>query len=546
MSANFNSSGKYNTNNFSKNIASEIDYKSLNPHEDLSTNLMSILEKEVDKLKKESEEFKKIQNANKFGKNSYGDQVQEEKVITNYLCTKDDRMQALKHVTTQAKPEYMSLEELQKMKDENAKRLLEIENQYYQQKVKAENRAKNIDDFVNRDESKKITVEEINEILRNEEDYFQKDFKATGKNVKKNKFIDVDETGKIQKRKFIQRPKSTKNIRRFAEKELDKPLNRNEEKYVKKYVEYVIKKKKFSNPNEDSADEQEDWNKTKILSQNHRGGVNRNDRLSGHLFNDEYSFYYMSINSENTPKSLSLKSFKTPKNSAGKNKNKKFSRKSNDKHLKKNYHITEDSAVNCNYKMSNDKIFKKSFNQKSQTENSKISNNNNINYNNINENPNERTYTNNNNNNSNNGSAIQKSNNKSNLNSHLAFGKLIFQLLDKSKSGSVPKVDLLKELELDEIILADLGFESQEDLVHKLQDFKSEKEGYLDEQEFIAFLLSRSDLNEEYLENYRNNNTDGNMHEENNYDFDAAADMENIDNKYYQGEEVQYFESIQI
>jgi len=506
---------------------------------------MSILEKEVEKLKKESEEFKKIKSVN--NKNSYysGNQVNEEKVITNYLCSKDDRMQALKHVTTQGKPEYMSLEELQKMKEENAQRLLEIENQYYQQKIKAENRAKNLDDFVYRDENKKISIEEINDILRNEEEYFQKDFKA-GKNVKKNKFVDVDENGKIKKRKFLKRPKSTKNIKRFAEKELDKPLNKNEEKYVKKYVEYVIKKKKFSNPDEDSADEQEDWNKTKILSQNSKGGVNRNDGFSGNFYNDDYSLYYLSINSENTPKSLSLKSFKTPKNSKSKNKNKKFSRKSNDKYLKKNYQLTEDSLVNCNYKMSNDKIFRKSFNQKCHTENSsKISssnNNKNININitnNQNQTQNERTQT-NYKNNYNNTSAIQKTN----MNSHLAFGKLIFQLLDKCKTGFVTKVELLKELDLEENIIVDLGFENQEDMVHKLQQFQSEKEGYLDEQEFIAFLLSRSDLNEEYFENYMNDNADGNMLEENNYDFDAAADMENVDRNYYQGEEVQYFESI--
>ena len=489
----------------------------------------------MQKLKKESEEFKRMQNSNKFRKSNKENEINEEKVITNYLCTKDDRMQAIKHVTTQDKPEYMSLEELQKMKEENAKRLVEIENQYYQQKLKAEQRAKNMDDFIFREENEKISLEEINGILRNEEDYFQKDFKD-GKN-KKNKFIDIDESGEIQKRKFIKRPKSTKNIKRFAEKELDKPLNKNEEKYLKKYVEYVTKKKKFSNPNEDSADDQENWNKTKILSQNARGGVNRNDQLSGHLYNDDYSIYYLSINSENTPKSLSLKSFKTPKNSTSKNKNKKFSRKSNDKYFRRNHQLTEDSAVNCNYKMSNDQIFRKSSNQKYNTEISKMSN---VNNNNI-ENQNERIPTNNNNNSGNN-SALRK-NNKSNMNSHLAFGKLIFQLIDKSKSGSVAKVELLNELELDENILFDLGFESQEDLIQKLQEYKSEKEGFLDEQEFIAFLLSRSDLNEEYLENYRNNYVEANMQDENNYDFDAAADMENIDNKYYQGEDVYYFES---
>jgi len=463
---------------------------------------MSILEKEVQKLKSESENFKKLKEKNNNLKNTFKTSVIEDKVNTNYLCSKDDRMQAFKHVTTQGKAEYMSLEELQKLKDENAKKLLQIENQYYEQKLKAEQRAKNIDEFIYRDENKKITIEEINEILRGEENYFQKDFKNKKKNYdnsddknKNNKYLNYDENGKIIRRKFQRRPKSTKNIRRFAESELDKPLNRHEENYVKKYVNFVMKKKKDIEIDENEiSGQQEDWNKTKILSQNFNGGVNRKDNLTGHLYNDDFSYYYLSINSENTPKSLSLKY-----NNISKIQNQRNN-------------ITDNSRISNK----NNKTMKKK-------------NKNEEDYNN-------RTEFNDENNND----TKQKSNQ---MNSHLAFGKLIFQLLDKNKKGLVSKLELLKELELDDNILFDLGFENQQNLFQKLQEYKTEKEGYLDEQEFIAFLLSRSDLNEEYLENYRNNFADSNMKDENNYDFDAQADMENMDMKYFQGEEVPYFES---
>ncbi len=512
---------------------------------------MSILEKEVQKLKSESENFKKLKEKNNNLKNTFKTSVIEDKVNTNYLCSKDDRMQAFKHVTTQGKAEYMSLEELQKLKDENAKKLLQIENQYYEQKLKAEQRAKNIDEFIYRDENKKITIEEINEILRGEENYFQKDFKNKKKNYdnsddknKNNKYLNYDENGKIIRRKFQRRPKSTKNIRRFAESELDKPLNRHEENYVKKYVNFVMKKKKDIEIDENEiSGQQEDWNKTKILSQNFNGGVNRKDNLTGHLYNDDFSYYYLSINSENTPKSLSLKSFIT-KNSTSKNKknsNSKCHRKINEKHLRKNYDLFIDNSIsNCNYNfISNNNISKIQNQRNNITDNSRISNKNNKTM--KKKNKNEEDYNNRTEfNDENNNDTKQKSNQ---MNSHLAFGKLIFQLLDKNKKGLVSKLELLKELELDDNILFDLGFENQQNLFQKLQEYKTEKEGYLDEQEFIAFLLSRSDLNEEYLENYRNNFADSNMKDENNYDFDAQADMENMDMKYFQGEEVPYFES---
>lgn len=559
---NFFSTDSYGEAKNSINHISKIDYSSYNPHEDLSTNILSVIEKEVEKLKRESEEYKKFKMSNKTNKQQLNesDKIKEDKVFTNYLCSKDDRIQAIKHVTTQSKAEYLSLEEIQKLREENQKKLLNIENEYFEIKKRTEQRANDVENFINREENKKISLEEINELLKNEEDYFQKDFKNPKANKNnnlnnKNKNISYDENGNIIKRKFLRRPTS-KDIRRFSPREADKPLNRYEENYVKKYVNYVMKKKnnvfnsetKNYKRNRSLGDEQdfEEWNKTKVLSVNAKGGVNRNDNLPGHLYNDDYSFYYLSIQSENTPKSLSLKSFKSRSNSWYK----KYPRKPNEKHLKKDYNLfTEQSAnysMSNNLQESNNNINTISGGMKVSNKQLRVQNNlnNTIKHNNS-------AINNNNNNNANANYMHTNTQNKSisikqksSMNAHLAFGKLIFQLLDKNKTGSVAKLELLKELDLDENILNDLGFYDQHNLFQSLQNFKTEKEGFLEEQEFIAFLLSRSDLNEQYLENYMNNNVDANMHDENHYDFNAEADMEMMgENKFFDGEENVEFES---
>jgi hypothetical protein len=571
-------SNNFNSNYYNFGNISQIDYNSFDPHENLSTNIIGVLEKEVEKLKRESDNFKKTNKQNKK-KEEKNREIYEEKVMNDYLSKKEDRMQMLKHVQTQNKPEYLSLEELAKLKEEHSKNLMQIENKYYQYKKKAENQANDYENFINREENKKITLAEVNAILKNEEDYFDKDFKAMNNNPKGKKgALDYDKNGKIIKRKFDtggKRAQSSKNIKRYNEKDLDKPLDRNEEAYLKKYMNFIVKKKtqKFqddenilstenkyninnNNKSKSKSKERDDWNKTKILSKNFHGGVDRKDNLSGHLYNDDYSFYYLSVNSENTPKSLSLKSFSGSK---GKGNKLNVNRKINKNHLKKNYNIyddlitktqsqiyspihmhTENSAIN-NYN-NKTKFKNKNNNNNNEDDNSRISNNNNTNMiKNFNATKNSRNNLGNNNNNN------LSNNNIKNMNSHLAFGKLIFKLLDKEKNGFVLKSDFLREMDLDEQILNDLGFFTEENLMECLKIFKSEKEDFLNEQEFIALLLSRSELNEEYLENYRNNNEEGNMLEENNYDFDNNNNnYHNNNNNNQENENINYDQTRQF
>ncbi len=90
---------------------------------------------EVEKLKKESDEFKASRD-NRKSDLDRGSFLKENKVTTEYLSSNIDRVQAIKHVSTNFKPEYMSLEEVQRLKDELHRNLLEIESLYYEKKKK--------------------------------------------------------------------------------------------------------------------------------------------------------------------------------------------------------------------------------------------------------------------------------------------------------------------------------------------------------------------------------------------------------------------------
>ena len=388
--------------------------------------------------------------------------VEENKVITQFLAYNPDRVQAIKHVTTQFKPEYISLEELQKMKDEHLQKMLSIENEFYNKKKKdqvyMENYSKLSEDFKHM-ESQKITTEELKAILKNENEYSNKN-----KKIKKS---------------MKERARSARGIKRFGihPHNSEDPLNKYEERYVKKFLNYKMKKEL----NQENGDSYEGWNTTKIKSQNANGVVNRPDGMPGHIDREDYSMYYFSISS-NTPRSLSLKSVVQSRS--------------------KSHGRVRSSPKNK--KKSNNKIYKvgKSIEHLNHS------------YDNL-----KKT------------GKANSNKPKSHMNSHLAFIKLIYNLLDKEKKGTVAKQDILDNMNLEEKILKDLGFNKIEAFNKALTDFKTDYDGVMTEQELTAFLLSRSDLAEEYLFNYINYNEEGNMKEENNYDFNNNV------NPYIDGEE---------
>jgi len=95
---------------------------------------MDVLSREVDKLKHECEMRQKELDAknkmNSMKNNHLSKEIQEEKVTTDYLSQNNNRVQAFKHVSTQNKPEYNSLEDLQREKENHLRRLKESEMRY--------------------------------------------------------------------------------------------------------------------------------------------------------------------------------------------------------------------------------------------------------------------------------------------------------------------------------------------------------------------------------------------------------------------------------
>ena len=98
------------------------------------------------------------------------------------------------------------------------------------------------------------------------------------------------------------------------------------------------------------------------------------------------------------------------------------------------------------------------------------------------------------------------------LHPHMAFVKMIYNLLKKD-NGLVDKQDIIEKI--DDRILNDLGFDSLQYFKEALTKFPSEKEGLLALYELTGFLLSHSELGEEYLLNIQNN-----MQSDNQLDFE--------------------------
>ncbi len=87
----------------------------------------------------------------------------------------------------------------------------------------------------------------------------------------------------------------------------------------------------------------------------------------------------------------------------------------------------------------------------------------------------------------------------SNLNSFIAFIKMIYAMLDKDKKKLISKQQIQEEIDLDDKILQDLGFENSNQFKEILMKFEPEdkENDLLNERDFIYFLLSQSDLKNE-------------------------------------------------
>ena len=263
-----------------------------NPSLSPKDNLLNVIESQVNLLKEETEANLKLNSSHISNGAKPNNEINnfsslnEPNVDTHFFNSDNGVIQAFKHVKTQNKAEYMSIEQISQMREANAKRLIELEKEY---KI-AKDREK-LEKF--REEQEKINkkfnykpeiLDELKEILKRENELFHFD--------KKKK----------------KRPKSTNSIN-IPEKKVEKNINKSQEKYVKKFAKYKVKKKMDRLENEKEAINNKPWNYTKIESKNVHGVVERDDNLPGYFGKVDLSLYYCDITD---PKKNIPEKFKAP------------------------------------------------------------------------------------------------------------------------------------------------------------------------------------------------------------------------------------------
>ena len=247
------------------------------PQKTRKENLLNTLESQVNLLKEETE--KNLNDISKGEKQNYEPKkfsLNEEHVDTHFFNNENGVVQVFKHVRTMMKPEYMNLETLAKIREENSKKLIELEKEYkiakdreklakFQEEQSKLNKKYNY---------KPEVLEEITEILKRENELFHFD--------KKNK----------------KRPKSNKNRIDQINKDIkgsEKNINKSQEKFIRKYAKYKIEKKMNYLEEEKEKENNKPWNYTKIESKNIHGNIDRNDNLPGHFGKVDLSLYYYDI-----------------------------------------------------------------------------------------------------------------------------------------------------------------------------------------------------------------------------------------------------------
>jgi hypothetical protein len=398
--------------------------------------------------------------------------VKEDKVVTEYLSSNIDRVQAIKHVSTSFKPEYMSLEEIQRMKEEHEKRLLKTENEYFEKKKKNDysiNRFERIKDEFDLSEFGALD----DKAMYNNDELIKTIDSRKNLNKSLNKQLNKTRNSRAKSAKF------------HLHKGEDRPLTNDEQKYLRNYMNYQLKKKYVSNTFSKEKDENF-WNTTRIRSLNRDGGVNRKDGLPGHIDREDYSLYYLSISSDG-PLSLSFRSASGSRSHSKRTINLSYDQGKAYRPAKSKY-----SAYKSN-KAASFKAYERI-------------------------NP-------------------EKKLNNQQMNSHIAFIKMIFNLIDKERAGYIVKMDCINTLHFDSNILTDLGFTSSEHFVNILNNFQTEQEGIMTEKEFIAFLLCQSELAGEEGNLNENINEFNNDHL-NGEDDKGTPQAYNTDNPYTAGNEL--------
>ena len=286
-----------NSINYINNIKSsnliQPSWKVTNPNCVYKDNLLDAYEAQVNLLKEESEAQLKLNNSHisngaKAENNiDNSNNLFEKNVETQFLRNENGVIQVLKHVTTQNKPEYMTMEQLTKEREENAKKLIELEKKYKDAKTKEKYEEMKEKEKMNKKFNYKPEIlDELKEILKNENKIFHFDKKKKVKRAKSVNSINVNNSNI---------PKTN--------------LNKTQEKYVKKYAKYKVKQKMNKIENDLEKMNNKPWNYTKIKSKNVNGLVDRNDDLPGYFGKVDLSLYYYDITDK---KQIYPEKFKAP------------------------------------------------------------------------------------------------------------------------------------------------------------------------------------------------------------------------------------------
>ena len=445
---NYYSSSYFNDINSLNDL--NLNTKNVEYFKDLSANenLLKVLDSQVDLLKRKgNEQFKKISLSDDYDHllktkkyqrllQNQENGLEEPGVYSQFLAANDNRVQTLKHVITQDKPEYIPLEDLNKIKEEHQKELLDIEDEYYGRK--------------------KISEEELMRL------------KEEKKKLKRLKELD----------NMIKRPGYNN----------DKPLEEKDIDFINKYNNYLINKQ----GNIYKIGYEEEWNTTKVKSQNANGVIDRKDGLPGYLDQDDYKLYYYDINEEGGELNFE-RPLKTHKHLGRENTLKRTFRNEPGYEKTKGKFYTSGSMpdlINVNNNINNINI-NNSFNG----ENNKLKI--------INEkNDNNKNYE------------EEEELNQKFVEKNEQFIKLIFKMLSKNEKGEVPKNKIITDMKLDDNSIKELGFKNKEDFEKKLNKYPSKNKDFMTEDEFHNFLIQKKEqlkpkdknLNENEIPNLNINN----------------------------------------
>ena len=232
---------------------SDLQNMDLSEEVTVKDDLIKVLDTHVSLLKRKSQEqVEKLSKNKKYktkmlkNKRLYNNADLEEPDVDNqFLAANKSRIQTLKHVQTQHKPEYIPLEELEKMKLDHEKELLDISDEYHGRKRTPEEERR-------RREEERVRLERQRQLHQ-----------------------------------MIQRPGYNN----------DNPLELKDIAYIQKFGNYLKKK----NDEYDKLGYEEEWNKTRIKSLNANGLVNRTDGLPGDLDIDDHKLYYYDISDQKKP-----------------------------------------------------------------------------------------------------------------------------------------------------------------------------------------------------------------------------------------------------